>query len=172
LVVLVAIVWWTFTYRVGDSTVAEHLERIGDTPEAKGLIDGAKTRIDPVLDEAKQRMIGEYIEAPTAPDSTPRPRVNDASPTKPKLADSDADRLAQHRDMEPRVDAQKSDLDASEILAANGGEDEDEDDASPPAMPDSPTEEPEEPEEAPADVAPVLLQPSTARTSRLPGRRP
>lgn len=66
LFVLVAVVWWTFTYRIGDSTVAEHLEHIGDTPEAKGLIDGAKHRLDPMLDEAKQRMIGEYIEAPTA----------------------------------------------------------------------------------------------------------
>ncbi|MGB1015324.1 MAG: hypothetical protein ACPG4T_14410, partial [Nannocystaceae bacterium] len=78
LVVLVAVVWWTFTYRIGDSTVAEHLERIGETPEAKGLIDGAKTRIDPVLDEAKQRMIGEYIEAPTAPDPAQTNRANNA----------------------------------------------------------------------------------------------
>lgn len=73
---LVLLLWAAFSIKLGRLTFADHIDRIGQTPEARELIDGARSRVHPVLDEAKQRVLGEYVEAPThlaAPTVSPNP---------------------------------------------------------------------------------------------------
>ncbi|MBL9104619.1 MAG: hypothetical protein JNL82_26985 [Myxococcales bacterium] len=62
---LVVVLWAAFSVKLGDRTFADHVDRIGETREAKALLDGARARVRPALDEVKQRMLGEYVEAPT-----------------------------------------------------------------------------------------------------------
>jgi hypothetical protein len=50
---------------VGRRTFAQHVDRIGATPEAKELVDSTRSSVSPVLEDATDRMLGEYIEAPT-----------------------------------------------------------------------------------------------------------
>jgi len=57
--------WAAFTIKLGRFTFAEHIDRIGQTDEARELIDGTRSRVSPGLEEVKQRMFGEYVEAPT-----------------------------------------------------------------------------------------------------------
>lgn len=62
---LAVVLWAAFRIKLGDRTFADHVDRIGETQEAKALLDGARSRVRPALDEVKQRMLGEYVEAPT-----------------------------------------------------------------------------------------------------------
>lgn len=62
---LVISLWAAFTIKLGRFTFAEHIDRIGQTEEAKELLDGTRSRVSPGLEEVKQRMFGEYVEAPT-----------------------------------------------------------------------------------------------------------
>jgi hypothetical protein len=62
---LVVVLWGAFTIKLGDRTFADHVDRIGETQEAKALLDGARARVRPALEEVKQRVLGEYVEAPT-----------------------------------------------------------------------------------------------------------
>ncbi len=64
-VFLVLLLWAAFTVKLGRLTFADHIDRIGQTPEAVELLDGARSRVRPALDEVKQRVLGEYVEAPT-----------------------------------------------------------------------------------------------------------
>lgn len=57
--------WIAFTVKLGGRTFAEHVDRIGRTPEAHDLVEGTRSTINPVLQEATSRMLGEHIEAPT-----------------------------------------------------------------------------------------------------------
>jgi hypothetical protein len=57
--------WLACTVKLGDRTFAEHVDRIGQTPEANDLIEGTRATVNPVLQEATDRMLGEHIEAPT-----------------------------------------------------------------------------------------------------------
>ena len=68
LALLVFVVWAAFKLPLGERTFAEHMDRIGQTPQAQELVDGARQRVNPVIEEAKDRMLGEYIEAPTHAD--------------------------------------------------------------------------------------------------------
>ncbi len=65
LLFLSLLVYCSFTVPLGSRTLAEHVDRIGETREARELIRGARGRINPVLEEAKGRLLGEYVEAPT-----------------------------------------------------------------------------------------------------------
>lgn len=85
---LVLFLWAAFTVKLGRMTFADHVDRIGQTPEARELLDGARSRVGPTLDEVKHRVLGEYVEAPTylaAPASTPAPttRVTPAAAKPP-----------------------------------------------------------------------------------------
>ena len=62
---LAVFLWASCTIKLGRFTFAEHIDRIGQTVEAKALIDGTRSRVRPGLEEVKQRMFGEYVEAPT-----------------------------------------------------------------------------------------------------------
>lgn len=63
--------WFAFSVRLGGRTFAEHVDRIGQTPEAHELIEGTRSTVNPVLQEATDRMLGEHIEAPTRADADP-----------------------------------------------------------------------------------------------------
>jgi len=86
---LAMFLWAAFTVKLGRLTFADHVDRIGQTPEAKELLDGARSRVGPTLDEVKHRVLGEYVEAPTylvAPASTtpaPATRLAPAAPKPP-----------------------------------------------------------------------------------------
>jgi len=77
---LVVFLWASCTIKLGRFTFAEHIDRIGQTDEAKELLEGTRSRVSPGLEEVKQRMFGEYVEAPThlvtppSPSPPPRPR--------------------------------------------------------------------------------------------------
>ncbi len=92
--------WLAFTVELGGRTFAEHIDRIGQTPEAKDLVEGTRSTINPVLQEATDRMLGEHIEAPTRAEPKPathaavarpkaRPRVS--TPERGKLPGRDPD---------------------------------------------------------------------------------
>ncbi len=72
LVLLAALLWASCTVKLGRFTLAEHVDRIGETAEAKALLEGTRGKIAPVLEDMKQRIFGEYVEAPTAPPRSPR----------------------------------------------------------------------------------------------------
>ncbi len=65
LLFLSLLVWCSFTVPLGQRTLAEHVDRIGETRAAKELVRGARGRINPALEGAKGRLLGEYVEAPT-----------------------------------------------------------------------------------------------------------
>lgn len=65
LTVLAGMVWFSFAVELGDKTLAEHVDTISATPEAKQLLEGTRQTIDPALDDVRDRMLGEYVEAPT-----------------------------------------------------------------------------------------------------------
>lgn len=62
---LVVFLWAAFSIKLGRLTFADHIDRIGQTEEARELLDGARSRVRPALDEVKHRVLGEYVEAPT-----------------------------------------------------------------------------------------------------------
>jgi hypothetical protein len=65
LTVLAGVLWFSFAVELGDKTLAEHVDTISATPEAKQLLEGTRQTIDPALDDVRDRMLGEYVEAPT-----------------------------------------------------------------------------------------------------------
>ncbi len=88
LALLLGSLWFAFSVKLGGRTFAEHIDRIGQTPEANDLIQGTRATVNPVIQEATDRMLGEHIEAPTRAEpgqsapSAPRPT---STPEHPKL---------------------------------------------------------------------------------------
>ena len=70
---LLGAVWCSFNIPLGERTFAEHMDRIGQTPEAKELIEGSRQTVTPMLEEATHRVLGEYVEAPTSLAQDPEP---------------------------------------------------------------------------------------------------
>lgn len=70
---LVGSLWFAFSVKLGSRTFAEHIDRIGQTPEASELIEGTRSTVNPMLQEATDRMLGEHIEAPTRASSSSLP---------------------------------------------------------------------------------------------------
>ena len=64
---IAALVWCSFHVPLGSRTFAEHVDRIGRTPAAQELLEGTRSTLNPALREATDRLLGEHIEAPTAP---------------------------------------------------------------------------------------------------------
>lgn len=62
---LAGLLWASFRVPLGERTFAEHIDRIGQTPQARDLVDGARSTVNPVIEEATDRVLGEYVEAPT-----------------------------------------------------------------------------------------------------------
>lgn len=73
--------WFAFSVELGGRTFAQHIDRISETPEAKDLIDGTRSTVNPVLQEATDRMLGEHIEAPIAAEPTPAAVAEDRNRT-------------------------------------------------------------------------------------------
>jgi hypothetical protein len=64
-VVLVGALWAAFAVELGDKTLAQHIDTISETPEAKQLVEDTRATINPALVEIRDRVLGEYVEAPT-----------------------------------------------------------------------------------------------------------
>jgi len=79
---LVLLLWAAFSVKLGRLTLADHVDRIGQTPEAQELLDGTRSRVRPALDEVKQRVLGEYVEAPTHL-AAPAVTLGPAAPPRP-----------------------------------------------------------------------------------------
>ena len=58
-------VWACFSVKLGQYTFAEHVDAISETPQARSLMEGTRETINPALDRAKERVLGEYVTAPT-----------------------------------------------------------------------------------------------------------
>jgi len=89
---LVVFLWAAFTVKLGRFTFADHVDRIGQTDEAQELLDGARSRVRPTLEEVKQRVLGEYVEAPTyvaAPPPDARARSPQPAAAGPQRATTD-----------------------------------------------------------------------------------
>jgi hypothetical protein len=78
--------WFAFSVELGGRTFAEHVDRIGQTPEAQDFVEGTRATVNPVLNEATDRMLGEHIEAPThaepraaGPAAMPQPATHAAA---------------------------------------------------------------------------------------------
>jgi hypothetical protein len=87
LVVLAVVLWASCTVKLGAFTLAEHVDRIGQTDEAKALLTGARGKITPALEDMKQRVFGEYVEAPTSDRRRPekdRPRPREEAKPRPR----------------------------------------------------------------------------------------
>ncbi|MCA9653691.1 MAG: hypothetical protein H6712_14400 [Myxococcales bacterium] len=89
---LIGMLWIAFSVKLGDRTFAEHVDRISETPEARELLDGTRATVNPVLQEATDRMLGEHIEAPTKREPT-EPTHAATSPPRPSSRASTADRV-------------------------------------------------------------------------------
>jgi hypothetical protein len=88
---IASMTWFAFSVDLGPRTFAEHVDRISETDEAQDLLQGARERVNPALEEAKQRVLGEHIEAPTqlsqkrtmparaVPEAASKPRVRKGS---------------------------------------------------------------------------------------------
>lgn len=63
--VLAGGLWAAFAVELGDKSLAEHVDTISETPEAKELVEGTRSTINPALMEVRDRVLGEYVEAPT-----------------------------------------------------------------------------------------------------------
>jgi hypothetical protein len=86
LVFLAGMVWFCFAVRLGERTLAEHVDQIGQTREAQELIEGTRSTVNPMLEEAKDRVLGEHVEAPTSTDQVPMAVSDDAGrPTRLKV---------------------------------------------------------------------------------------
>lgn len=87
LAVLAGALWAAFTVDLGGRTFAEHFDTISETPEAEQLIEGTRSRINPALQEVRDRLLGEYVEAPTwipdADEAAKAPAGNAAPRAKP-----------------------------------------------------------------------------------------
>jgi hypothetical protein len=86
LAVLAGALWAAFTVDLGGRTFAEHVDTISETPEAEQLVEGTRSRINPALQEVRDRVLGEYVEAPTwIPDAneakTPKGKAKQAKGT-------------------------------------------------------------------------------------------
>jgi hypothetical protein len=92
--VLAGALWAAFTVDLGGRSFAEHVDTISETPEAEQLIEGTRSRINPALQEVRDRVLGEYVEAPTwIPDANeakaPKGKAATAKQSKPKTKATD-----------------------------------------------------------------------------------
>lgn len=105
LVVVAALVWCSFRVPLGERTFAEHADRIGETPEARELLDSTRQTLTPMLQDATDRMLGEYIEAPTEATTLPSspPATPPATPPKTVGREVPARTVAPGRGRLPRA---------------------------------------------------------------------
>lgn len=186
---LAGMVWFAFAVELGDKTFAQHVDHISDTPEAQQLIEGTRATINPALDDVRDRMFGEYVEAPTylsgeTPDAPPRlrPPVDDADEVTPastlrvhetdeSLFEAEPARPGRRRSVYARDDDSNQD-DASEHDDAAIAEPERPGRQRRPAAaitpaPREPKPAPREP--APREPTPAPREPAPARPRWLPG---
>jgi hypothetical protein len=92
LALLIGLVWCSFHVRLGPRTFAEHVDNIGASPEARELVDGARGTVEPVIEEATHRVLGEHVEAPTTIGGDAFTPAAGALPARPRRAGDEAPR--------------------------------------------------------------------------------
>lgn len=132
--------WGAFSVPLGEKTLADHVDAIGETSEAEQLLDGARNTINPALDEVKDRVLGEQVAAPTHLSSVDEAGAADAESAPGGSNDAARDSVA------PASRAASDDDEPAGIYASDG--------AAPPP--------------APARSGPG--RPSTGERVRLPGQ--
>ncbi|TPV92512.1 MAG: hypothetical protein B7733_25455 [Myxococcales bacterium FL481] len=90
LVFIALVLWFAFTVKLGTKTLAQHIDAIGATREAQDLFDGARETVNPALEEARDRIVGEHVEAPTyiegeRPPGTAEVDATSGSPGQPRV---------------------------------------------------------------------------------------
>ncbi len=88
---LAGALWFSFAVELGDRTLAQHIDRIGQTPEARELVEGTRSTVNPMLQEATDRMLGEHIEAPIRADPDDKRAGATHTATTDRLRPSTAD---------------------------------------------------------------------------------
>ena len=83
---LIGGLWAMFSVDLGGQTFAEHMDTISETPEAQQLVEGTRSRVNPALEELRDRLLGEYVEAPThisgeLPEAEPEPQTQRPEPS-------------------------------------------------------------------------------------------
>ena len=78
---IAALVWCSFNVRLGNRTFSEHIDRIGRTPEARELLEGTRSAVNPALEEATERLLGEHVVAPTRLETA---EIETAPPPRPR----------------------------------------------------------------------------------------
>lgn len=89
LALLAGSLWAAFTVEIGTKTFAEHVDTISDTPEAKQLIEDTRSTINPALVEVRDRVLGEYVEAPTWIPEPPSSAMSSSAPGTSIAADQE-----------------------------------------------------------------------------------
>lgn len=174
LVVLAAFLWASCTVKLGAFTLAEHVDRIGETDEAKALLEGTRGKIAPVLEDVKQRIFGEYVEAPTAPPRSP-PRTKGERVVKTERGGSTAAQTRLPRaavgPSKPEAEPASARADGRRPSTEAQGRKAERSIAEAEAKPASRVEA-RGPSTAGGSVRTEGRGPSTAEAARLPGRRP
>ncbi len=107
-VAAIAFVWFGANVELGGRTLFEHLQRIGQSREARDLADGARERGAPLVEEAKARLVRDGG-APAEPRKS-KLLEKSAPEGGEKPADDDG-KLAQKADRAPLEDTSDSDRD-------------------------------------------------------------
>jgi len=103
---LVGALWAMFAIDLGGRTFAEHMDTISDTPEAQELVDGARSTVNPALQELRDRVLGEYVEAPTW---IPDPYAGAPAPEIPAPAPANTDDSTLASGLEPPLPGHRDD---------------------------------------------------------------
>ena len=103
LALLAVALWAAFAVDLGDRSFAQHIDTISETPEAQELIEGTRATVNPALQEVRDRVLGEYVEAPTWIADTPTASDDGPPPLLPSEPEAHvhASTLASEGDYEP-----------------------------------------------------------------------
>ena len=90
LAVVSGFLWFAFAVDLGEHTLAEHVDTISETPEAKELLEGTRGTINPAMQDVRDRVLGEYVEAPTwIPEQEEGTHASGISPMEPGTQEPD-----------------------------------------------------------------------------------
>ncbi len=107
-VAAVAFVWFGANVELGGRTLFEHLQRIGQSREARDLVGGARQRGGPLVEQAKARLVGDGG-VPAPPRKSKLVGKEDHGQEAERPAERDDGKLAQKADRAPLEDTSEGD---------------------------------------------------------------
>lgn len=99
---LISGLWAAATVPLGNRTLAEHFKAIGQTSEAKELVQGAKSKIEPSLGKIKSVVLGEVEKSVGR---MQREILNELPGSGKELPEQEAKTLAQEKPKAPPQEA-------------------------------------------------------------------